>query len=390
MYIKKSVLIVCSIILILAAAAGTVMIMNPFGALQLDDFFKFNAGVAALKGYFYEEVENEKLVDGALLGLSYSVEDAYTVYMDSDMAESFLEDVDSEDYTGIGLYITNDPQDNRVTVVSPLSETPAEKAGIVSGDKILSVDGETVYGENINEVARDLKGKEGTIVKLEVLKKSTGETQSLVLERAMIKRETVDSKMINSEVGYIQITQFGINTYEEFAGKFNNLAKSGMQKLVVDLRNNPGGYVEVAVQIADVFIDEGEIVYTLDRRGKKHSYKAEKGEIEVPIVVLTNEGSASASEILVGALRDYGLAKSVGTKTFGKGVTQIPYQFIDGSMMKITNSRYYTPNGVCIDKEGIKPDVEVKMSEEKSANISALTFEEDEQLKMAVEVFEQK
>lgn len=388
MYIKKSVLIICSIILVLAVAVGTVMIINPFGALQFDDFFKFNIGVAALKGYFYEDVENETLVDGALLGLSYSVEDAYTVYMDSDMAENFLEDVESDDYTGIGLYITNDPEDNCVTVVSPLSETPAEKAGIVSGDKILEVDGETVSGENIDEVASNLKGKEGTEVKLVVLKKSTGETQELTLKRAMIKRETVDSKMVDSEVGYIQITQFGINTYDEFAKQFNELVNKGMQKLVIDLRNNPGGYVEIAVQIADVFIDKGEIVYTMNKNNKKSTYEAEKGAIEIPIAVLTNEGSASASEILVGALRDYGLAKSIGEKTFGKGVTQIPYQFMDGSILKITNSRYYTPKGVCIDKEGIKPDVEVKMSEEKSANISSLTFAEDDQLKMAVEVLD--
>ncbi len=388
MYIKKSVLIICSIMLVLAVAVGTVMIINPFGALQFDDFFKFNTGVAALKGHFYEDVENKTLVDGALLGLSYSVEDAYTVYMDSDMAESFLEDVESDDYTGIGLYITNDPEDNCVTVVSPLSETPAEKAGIVSGDKILEVDGEAVFGENIDEVASNLKGKEGTEVKLVVLKKSTGETQELTLKRAMIKRETVDSKMVDSEVGYIQITQFGINTYDEFAEQFNDLVDKGMQKLVIDLRNNPGGYVEIAVQIADVFIDEGEIVYTMNKNNKKSTYKAEKGAVEIPIAVLTNEGSASASEILVGALRDYGLAKSIGEKTFGKGVTQIPYQFMDGSILKITNSRYYTPKGVCIDKEGIKPDVEVKMSEEKSANISALTFAEDDQLKMAVEVLD--
>lgn len=388
MYIKKSVLIICSIILVIAVAVGTVMIINPFGALQFDDFFKFNTGVAALKGHFYEDVENKTLVDGALLGLSYSVEDAYTVYMDSDMAESFLEDVDSDDYTGIGLYITNDPEDNCVTVVSPLSETPAEKAGIVSGDKILEVDGEAVSGENIDEVASDLKGKEGTEVKLAVLKKSTGEVQELTLKRAMIKRETVDSKMVDSEVGYIQITQFGINTYDEFAKQFNELVNKGMQKLVIDLRNNPGGYVEIAVQIADVFIDEGEIVYTMNKNNKKSTYEAEKGAIEVPIAVLTNEGSASASEILVGALRDYGLAKSIGEKTFGKGVTQIPYQFMDGSILKITNSRYYTPKGVCIDKEGIKPDVEVKMSEEKSANISSLTYAEDDQLKMAVEVLD--
>ncbi len=386
MYIKKSVLIICTAVIVLVTAVGTVMAVNPFGAFRFDDFFKLNTGVAVLRNYFYEDLDSEKLVDGALLGASYSAEDPYTVYMNSKTAESFLESVESDDYTGIGLYITNDPEDSRVTVVSPLSSSPAEKAGIVSGDKILEINGEAVSGDNIDEVASNLKGKEGTEVHLKILKKSSGETAEVTLVREMIKRETVSSKMIDGEVGYIQITQFGVNTYDEFAKQFNSLVDGGMKKLVIDLRNNPGGYVDVAVQIADTFLDDGEIVYTLNRNGKKRDYKAEKGSVKLPVAVLTNGGSASASEILTGALRDRGIAKSIGEKTFGKGVTQIPYQFRDGSIMKITDSRYYTPNGVCIDKEGIEPDVTVKMSDEKYANISNLTFAEDEQLKMAVEV----
>lgn len=386
MYIKKSVLIVCAVVLVIATAFGTVMAVNPFGAFEFWDFMKLNTGVAALRNYFYEDVDNDTIVDGALLGLSYSVEDPYTVYMNSKTAESFLESVESDDYTGIGLYITNDTEDNRVTVVSPLSDSPAEKAGIVSGDKILEIDNEAVSGENIDEVAAELKGKEGTEVHLKILKKSTETEVEVTLVRSMIKRETVSSKMVNGEVGYIQITQFGINTYEEFAQQFNSLAGEGMKKLVIDLRNNPGGYVEVAVQIADTFLEDGDIVYTLNRNGKRRSYKAEKGAIDIPVAILTNSGSASASEILTGALRDRGVAKSIGEKTFGKGVTQIPYQFKDGSILKITDSRYYTPNDVCIDKEGIEPDITVKMTDEKYANISGLTFAEDEQLKMAVEV----
>ena len=386
MYIKKSVLVVCSIVLVLAVAVGTVMVVNPFGPFDFADFLKLNTGVAVLRKNFYESVDGKKIVDGALLGASYSMEDPYTVYMDTDTAKSFMESVDSDDYSGVGLYITNDTEDNRVTVVAPLSDTPAEKAGIVSGDKILEINGTAVSGENIDSVAADLKGGEGTEVKLKVLKKASGETLDITLTRATIKRETVSSKMVNSNTGYIQITQFGVNTYEEFSQQFNSLVDKGMKQLVIDLRNNPGGYVEVAVQIADTFIDDGEIVYTLDKNNKKRDYKAEKGAVRLPISIITNGGSASASEILTGALKDHGLAKSVGEKTFGKGVTQIPYQFSDGSIMKITDSRYYTPNGICIDKEGIQPDVEVKMSDENYANISGLSYQEDEQLQMAVEV----
>ncbi|MBR5614515.1 MAG: S41 family peptidase [Clostridia bacterium] len=391
MYIKKSVLIICAAVLIMAVSIGTIMIVNPFGALQFDDLIKFNTGVAVLNRYYYEDVDSDLLLDGALAGVSYSVEDPYTVYMDKETAESFMESVESDDYTGVGLYISNDSEDNRVTVVSPLSGSPAEKAGLVSGDKILEVDGTSVLGENIDEVAAKMKGKEGTDVKLKVLKKSSGETVEITITRATIKRETVTSKMIDDKIGYIQVTQFGVNTFTEFAEAFNGLLEKNMRKVVIDLRNNPGGYVDVAVRIADSFLDgDKEIVYTLDKYGKKRDYTATEGISKLPIVLLTNGGSASASEILVGALKDYDLATVVGEKTFGKGVTQIPYEFFDGSIMKITDSRYYTPSGACIDKQGIEPDVTVKMSDEKYSRLSELTPMEDEQLKKAIEILQSK
>lgn len=386
MYIKKSVLIICSILLVIVIAVGTVMIVNPFGALQFEDLLKFNIGIGALKKYYYEDIDGEKLLDGALLGASYSMEDPYTLYMDKETAESFIEGVESDDYTGVGLYITNDIEDNRVTVISPLAGSPAEKAGIVSGDKILEIDGESIMDESIDEVAAKMKGPANTEVKLKILKKATGDSVEITLTRAMIERETVTSKTLDDNVGYIQISQFGKNTYTEFVEKFNKLAVAGIDYLVVDLRNNPGGYVDVAVNIVDCFLDEGEIVYTLDKYGRKRDYMATEGATKAPMVILTNGGSASASEIFVGAMMDYDLAKVVGEKTFGKGVTQIPYNLYDGSMLKITDSRYYTPSGVCIDRQGITPDVIVEMSDEKYSKLSELTIDEDVQLKTAVEL----
>ena len=391
MYIKKSILVICTILLILAVSVGTIMLVNPFGVLQFDDFAKFNTGVSVLKRYFYEELDNSLIVDGALTGASLSAKDPYTIYMNKETAENFLESVESDDYTGVGLYITNDTEDNRVTVVSPLSESPAEKAGIVSGDKILEVDGEAVTGEYIDEVADSMKGKDGTDVTLTILKKSSGKTVEITLTRAMIKRETIVSEMLDNKIGYIQITQFGINTHEEFVTAFNNLVEDGLQKLIIDLRNNPGGYINTAAEIIDSFLeDDKEIVYTLNKNGKRRDYMATKGSTKLPMVILTNEGSASASEIMVGAFKDYDLATIVGEKTFGKGVTQIPYSFIDGSIMKITDSRYYTPSGVCIDKEGIEPHITVEMSDEKYANLSQLSHSEDDQLQKAIEVLQEK
>lgn len=390
MYIKKSLLVICAAALIIATAFGTVMAINPFGALNFMEFFKFNMGVAVLENMYYEDVDTEKLLDGALLGVSASVEDPYTIYMNKDEADSFVESVESDDYTGVGLYISAGEDGEGVTVVSPLADSPAEAAGIASGDKILSVDGQSVIGINIDKIASDMKGPEGTEVTLTILKKSSGKTVDITLTRATIRRETVTSQMLNDQNAYIHISQFGVNTYDEFAQQFNDLVKQGMKRLVLDLRNNPGGYMEVAVNIADSFIDEGEIVYTLDKNGKRRDYMAKAGKTQLPMVVLTNGGSASASEILVGALSAYDLATIVGEKTFGKGVTQIPYKFWDGSIMKITDSRYYTPDGVCIDHQGIAPDVEVKMNIENYTSIDGPDTIGDIQLKKALEILEQK
>ncbi len=386
MYIKKSVLILCSVILIIATCLTTVMMVNPFGALQFGDFLKFKVGVSALNKYYYKDIDSADLLDGALLGASYSTEDPYTVYMNKETAKSFIENVESDDYTGLGIYISSDTESNQVTVISPLSGSPAEEAGIVSGDKILEINGEAVNGDNIDGVAQKIRGKEGTKVKLKILKKSGNHQEDLELTRRTIKRETVISKMLYDKLGYIQITQFGLNTAEEFITHFNKLVEEDLGRLIIDLRNNPGGYMEVAVDIADCFIDEGEIVYTLDKHGKKRTYNAAKGSTKIKMVILTNGGTASASEIFVGAMKDYGLAKSVGEQTFGKGVTQIPYQFFDGSIMKITDSRYYTPKGICIDHEGIAPDVEIKPSDAEYTDFSALDTLRDNQLKAAIDL----
>ncbi len=386
MYIKKSVLVVCSIVLVIAIALGTTMLINPFGVLQFDDLLKLKIGVNALKKYYYEDIDSNDIIDGALLGISYSAEDPYTIYMNKETADSFMENMESDNYTGLGIYISSDSRDNRVTVISPLAGSPAEEAGIVTGDKILEINGETVMGDNIDEVANMIRGEEGTTVKLKLLKKSTNEQIELELVRRTIQRDTVTSKMLSDKLGYIQISQFGINTVSEFIEHFNSLVEQNLGWLVIDLRNNPGGYVESAVKIADCFLDEGEIVYTLDKQGNKRDYLATEGSTKVKMAILTNGGTASASEIFVGAMKDYNLAKSVGEQTFGKGVTQIPYQFFDGSIMKITDSKYYTPNDICIDHEGIAPDIVVEMDSEQIIDLSTWDWSRDTQLKSAIDL----
>lgn len=386
--IRKGVLISCILMGVALVAFLTIMIVNPFGPLEFAGLRKLKQGVTMLEEYYYEDVDTEKLIEGAMTGIALGVDDPYTVYMSKESAQSFIESIESDDYAGVGLYIYLDETDKRVTVSEPIEGSPAYEAGIVKGDKIIAINGETTENMDVDAVAAKMKGAEGTKVVVTILKAVSGEKTDVTLTRAVIERATVESEMITDKTGYIQISQFGVNTYDEFVEEFNTMVGEGMDNLVIDLRDNPGGYLEQAVEIADAFLSDGVIVYTLKRNGQKKEYNATSKKTTVPMVILVNGNSASASEILVGALKDYGVATIVGEQTFGKGVTQITCDFSDGSLMKVTDSRYYTPNGVCIDHKGIAPDVEVVLDTAALEGIEEPTYEDDNQLKKAVEILE--
>ena len=261
----------------------------------------------------------------------------------------------------------------------------AEKVGLVSGDKILKVAGVSYTGEQINEAVRNMKGQTGTTVDIEVLKAESGETVSLTVERQHINVKTVKSKIIDgTNIGYISISQFIESTGDDFNKALSKLTSDGAKSLVLDLRNNPGGYIEAAVDVASNFVKSGEdVVYTLDKKGNREDYKSNGKQYYIPVTVLINQGSASASEIVTGALKDYGLAHVIGEKSYGKGIVQSVFGLSDG-IVSVTIARYYTPNGTCIHKLGIEPDETVPMELNKYANLDNLTLEEDEQLSAAV------
>lgn len=367
----KSAAIITAVAVIVSACLacfGTVSFINLSGynGLGLDkaSWNKIKWGFKAVNDTYYGEIDREKVVDGVLLGLSVAL-DEYSLYMPKSDAEDFMQSVDGEEYSGVGLYIYNNTEDNTITVISPLSGSPAERAGIKTNDKITAIDKTPVTGADLDKAADMMMGEEGTAVKLTVIKADTGKSEVIELTREKIKLETVGSEMVEGDIGYIQITQFGANTYTEFVEHYNNLCDEGMDRLIIDLRNNAGGYFNQAVNIADIFIDKGEvIVYTKDKNGKKEEYKAVTEAVDIEIVVLANEGTASASEVLIGALCDHGKAVLVGEKTFGKGVTQALITHKDGSAFKITDTKYYTPKGLCIDKKGITPDIEAEDSPE--------------------------
>lgn len=390
MYIKKRRLVICSIILIIVTSVVSIGIVNPFGFANYGDFIKFSAVTKIIKNLYYKDVPISDYVNSSIGGFAQGTGDPYTNYIYGESAKEYLEDINGS-FDGIGIYIENNTEDNTITVVSAISGTPAERAGLVSGDKILKVAGVSYTGEQINEAVSNMKGQSGTTVDIQVYKAESGEIVDLTVERAHIDVKTVKSKMIDgTNIGYISISQFIEMTGNDFNSAFESLISSGAKSLVIDLRNNPGGYLESAVQVASNFVKSGDdIVYTLDRAQNRQDYKSKGQQRYIPVVVLINQGSASASEIVTGALKDYGLAHVIGEKSYGKGIVQTVFDAGE-SIVSITTSSYYTPNGTSIHGVGIEPDENIPMELNKYARLENLTLSEDIQLSAAVEYLTNK
>ena len=384
MYIKKRIIIIWSAVLIVASSALTIAAVNPFGISNIDDFLRFTQIGKLIRSEYYEDVSGEDYANGAIAGFAYASGDNYTGYLYGDTAKEYLEDSTGA-YDGIGVSITADEEDNTIEIVSVMQGTPAEAAGLKVGDKILKIDGAQYNGEQIDEASRVMRGLDGTTVDIEVRRASTDVVETMTVERKHIETDSVTSKMLDENIGYIAISQFIDKTDDDFKAEFDALKAEGMTSLVLDLRNNPGGYVESAVAIASNFVESGKAVaYTLNKAGDRVDYTAEGDTTEIPIAILINGNSASASELLTGCLKDYGLAYVIGEQSFGKGIVQSVYTFSNESVLSVTTDRYYTPNGVCIHGSGISPDEVIPMDEEKYARINSLTIDEDEQLLAAM------
>lgn len=384
MYIKKRIIIIWSAVLIVASSALTIVAANPFGISNIDDFLRFTQIGKLIRSEYYEDVSGEDYANGAIAGFAYASGDNYTGYLYGDTAKEYLEDSTGA-YDGIGVSITADEEDNTIEIVSVMQGTPAEAAGLKVGDKILKIDGAQYNGEQIDEASRVMRGLDGTTVDIEVRRASTDVVETMTVERKHIETDSVTSKMLDENIGYIAISQFIDKTDDDFKAEFDALKAEGMTSLVLDLRNNPGGYVESAVAIASNFVESGKTVaYTLNKAGDRVDYTAEGDTTEIPIAILINGNSASASELLTGCLKDYGLAYVIGEQSFGKGIVQSVYTFSNESVLSVTTDRYYTPNGVCIHGSGISPDEVIPMDEEKYARINSLTIDEDEQLLAAM------
>lgn len=313
---------------------------------------------------YYQDVDMQELQDGVFAGMMDSLGDPYSTYYSQEELKKVQEEGEGI-YYGIGAYVSLDPETELAVITGTISGTPAEAAGLQADDIIYKVDGVETIGMTTNDVVNLIRGEEHTTVVITVAREGESDFLDIEVERLKIESPTVNYEMKEDNIGYIQITEFDTVTTDQFTEAMAVLKGQGMNGLIIDLRSNGGGNLSTCLDIAEQLLPEGLIVYTEDKYGEREEYYCDgKKEFDKPLVVLVNGYSASASEILTGAIKDYGIGKIMGTTTYGKGIVQSIMTLKDGSAVKMTISRYYTPNGNYIHGVGIEPDIEVKYDAE--------------------------
>lgn len=351
---------------------------DPEKQLPLDDLRKFTEVFERIKRGYVEEVSDRELLNKAIKGMLSGL-DPHSAYLEPD-AFSDLQESTSGEFGGLGIEVGM--EDGFVRVIAPIDGTPAQEAGIQPGDMIIEIDGTPVKGMSLEEAVKEMRGEPGTRIELTIGRDGESSPIEMEIERAVIEVESIRSRLLEDNYGYIRISQFQEKTGEDFTAAYENLVEQNeddLKGMVLDLRNNPGGVLEAAVEVADALLNEGRIVYTEGRiESSQLSFDASEGDIaeEVPIVVLINSGSASASEILAGALQDHGRAVVMGTDSFGKGSVQTVMPLGDDYGIKLTTARYYTPDGRSIQAKGIAPDIKVEQAELKDVEGGGQRFTE--------------
>ena len=336
--------------------------------------------------YYLNGIDNDKMKDGIYKGMVDSLGDPYTVYYNSEEYKQFTSS-SSGTYSGIGVAVSQNVTTGAITIVKTFKKGSGEKEGMKPGDVIYKVEGKKIEGLELSKVVSMIKGEEGTFVKVTVLR--DGKEIEFNLERKKLEVDTVNYRMEDrsgKKIGYISVSEFDEVTASQFKSAISELNKEGMEGLVIDLRDNPGGLLDVTCEMLDRMIKKGLLVYTVDKYGKRVDEDAtDSDSFDKPVAILVNGNSASASEVFSGAMKDYKAATLVGTKTFGKGIVQSIVPFGDGTAMKVTVSKYYTPNGVNIHGTGIEPDVVVELSKDATKN-GKYDRKNDNQLDKALDV----
>lgn len=342
--------------LVVLAAGGIVSC----GVLKSEQGKKLELLDRLIDQYYIGEVDKDALSEGIYKGYIEGLEDPYSAYYDEEQTEQMNESLSGE-FGGIGALMSQDKDTGVITILQVYEDSPAMKAGMEDGDTLYKVEGEEVTGEDLSEVVSKVKGEKGTRVTVTVRRAGTGEEKELTITRDTIEAQTVSWEMKENQTGYLRISEFDSVTYEQYKNALEELEGQGMQRLIVDLRGNPGGNLETVSDILDLMLPEGLIVYIEDKNGEKTEYTSdEEHQFTKPLAVLIDGNSASASEIYAGAIQDYGTGTIIGTRSYGKGVVQSVFDLQDGTSVKLTMAEYFTPKGRNIDGKGIEPDVEVE------------------------------
>lgn len=390
MFTKKH-LIVTAIVTCLVTAA--VSVAGTYVYTKIRSYDVLDRAKWILKEHYVDPVSEEqmdKMNDYALSAMVASLEDPYSYYFDASTMDSYEEST-KEEYVGVGVTVSFDAEQGKMVVISPTDGYPAQKAGVLPGDVITRVDELVVTKDNYEQVVDYIRGDgatAGTSLRLYILR--DGVEKIFDLTRQVVSIDTVSHKMIDESVGYIRISEFNFNTVQDFEDALQSVQKKHAKGLVIDLRSNPGGYADSVLKMTDMLLPEGVIAYLENNKGEKQYFYSDEDAISLPMTILVNEGTASAAELMAGSVQAYDLATIVGKKTYGKAVGQMPYMLTKDTAIYLTNARYYTPKGECIDKKGITPNVEVDLSDEKKANLTTLTPSEDDQLRMAIELLYDK
>lgn len=354
---------------------------------RLKQYEKLDLLMQLVELYYYEDVDTDEMLESAAVGLIAGIGDVYSVYYTKEDMEAFNEETEGE-YAGIGCQLLADPTDQMITVTRVFKGSPAEEAGMRSGDKIVYVN-DVYYSAYEMDAAVDvMRGTPGEDVKVTVLRGL--DTVDFNITRKVVNINYVEYEILDGNIGYVMVYDFLGDAVEGFRTALDAFQAANVTGMIIDLRNNGGGLLDASVEMADMILPEGTVVSIRDKNGAEEAFTIDSEYYDVPMVVLVNGYSASASEILSGAIRDTGEGTLVGTRTFGKGVVQSVIDFPDGSGLKVTTARYFTPSGECIHGVGIEPDVEVELDEDVVTRygLNNLPHEQDAQLQKAIELIQ--
>ncbi|MCM3743149.1 S41 family peptidase [Sporosarcina luteola] len=355
--------------LVLATAAVTffalttgedkvVEVVSPQNPAERKEFKKLYEAYDEMKKNYYNEIDETAVIDGAINGMIEALGDPFSDYLNEKEARQLTESISSS-FEGIGAEIQE--LNGYINIVSPIKNSPAERAGLLPNDMIIAVDGKSIQGMSSSEAVLLIRGKKGTTVTLSVRRGEIGEPFDVKIERDVIPIETVYAEMLDDNIAHIHITSFSEHTYDELLAALDEMEKKGMAGLIVDVRQNPGGMLNTAIDISDLFVEKDKNLFQYEGKGTNPEvYVASDGKkVQVPVTLIIDDGSASASEILAGALKESANVPLIGIKTYGKGTVQTPKDLPDGSNLKLTTAKWLTPNGNWIHEKGIEPDIEV-------------------------------